>query len=303
MAAPAQVAANGGTLGLEPKFVDVDGIRTRYLEKGTGQPMVFAQGAGWSGYFNANLWDVNVVELGNDFRAIAPDKLGTGMTDNPKRPEDYSIEAQVKHFIGFLDALELRDIHLVGQSRGGYLAARAALERPELCPSLIILNTQTLAPDDGTFAERRARLTAQEPGEHDLARLLHTRLGRLSYSSDHITDEFLAADVYMEGLPKAQETKRAMEAGGLELFESSLAAQKEETLRWIEEGRLQTPTLLYWGRDDPQGIFSAGVALYEVFAKKNEKARMYVVNQAGHFVFREKASEFNQVARAWAKAW
>jgi len=47
---------------------------------GRGEPAVFIAGAGWTGYFNANLWDVNIECLSRQFRVIALDKLGAGLT-------------------------------------------------------------------------------------------------------------------------------------------------------------------------------------------------------------------------------
>ena len=62
-------------------------------------------------------------------------------------------------------------------------------------------------------------------------------------------------------------------------------------MKWLErvknEGILQVPILLYWGRNDPSATVDAGYALFDVLGAKNPRVRMYVVNDAGHFHFRE----------------
>ncbi|MBV9120392.1 MAG: alpha/beta hydrolase, partial [Chloroflexi bacterium] len=249
------VSSRDEVRGLRANYVDVDGIRTRYYDVGAGQPLVLVAGHGWSGYFNANLWDTNIEGLSQHFRVIVPDKLGTGMTDNPP-PSNYTIQAQVKHMTRFMETLGLQDIHLAGQSRGGYLVARIALENPSLLRRLIIVGTGTLAPEIGSSTERRAALFAGLP--KDLKELLRVRLGRLSYSPAHISDEMLDADVYIENLPKAQQGKQIWEGGGEALFGETLAAQKTETLNWIEERGFAMPTLLYWGVNDTNALFAQG---------------------------------------------
>src|SRR5487761_845812 len=118
MAVAHSTFTNGEVMGLEAHFLDVSGIRTRYYDHGAGDPIVLVHGAGWTGYFNANLRDVNIVGLGHEFRVIAPDKIGSGLTDNPSTPAGFSIEGQMAHFLNFIDALGLTGVHLIGQSRG-----------------------------------------------------------------------------------------------------------------------------------------------------------------------------------------
>ncbi|HEU4343315.1 MAG TPA: hypothetical protein VFU31_17340 [Candidatus Binatia bacterium] len=78
------------------RFVDVDGIRTRYFEKGTGAVLVLFHGShlGTNDACESALdWELNFDALSEWFRVIAVDKLGQGHTDNPKRDEDYTMAA------------------------------------------------------------------------------------------------------------------------------------------------------------------------------------------------------------------
>ena len=90
------------------KWVDVDGIRTRYFEAGSGRRVVLVHGGtkgDSSGGANAEDFHLNFAELAKKFHVISVDRLGQGYTDNPKRDEDWTMAASVRHFAGFLKAL------------------------------------------------------------------------------------------------------------------------------------------------------------------------------------------------------
>jgi len=74
--------------------------------------------------------------------------LGHGHTDNPAEEDirGWTMAGSVDHFIRFLETLDAGPYHLVGQSRGGYVVTRTALERPDLVASLTIGDSNTVAP-------------------------------------------------------------------------------------------------------------------------------------------------------------
>lgn len=303
--APSSVDVAPGNCGYQPRFVAVDGIRTRYYEVGQGEPMLLCHGMGWAACFGADTWAPVLGGLGERFHVFAPDKLASGMTDNPPDPADYTIQAQVAHMAGFLRTLGLERVHLVGQSRGAYLAARLALEQPGLARSLVLVDSQTIAPEVGAFSReafdaRRRVLFAGRPD--DLREAFRFTQAKLSYSPAHISDEFIEIAAYMEALPKARETLRCWQQGGEARFEASLDQQKVETLRWLAEGRLQVPTLVTWGRDDPSAILAQGVALFDLLCERNAQTRMWIFNQAGHFPYREHPAEWVRIVTAFVAA-
>lgn len=298
-AAPARgdVTPNGEVAELKAKFVDVNGIRTRYYEYGSGEPMVLVHGEGWSGHSSANAWSKNIPGLAKKFHVYAPDKIGSGMTDNPKDEKDYNLPGEIEHIYQFIVTMKLGKVHLVGQSHGGGVILFLALEHPEVVKSLVICDSMTAAPVGQPT--HRAEALAKCPKEPDWEEW-KCRLQAISFRPDLAFDEeYFEAGKYMASLPKSQETVAKVKAGaGAPLFDMRAGSSFPEwKMKWLDrvkdEGILQVPVLLYWGRNDPSATIEHGWALFDVLGEKNPRVRMITVNKAGHFHFREYPDEFN----------
>jgi 2-hydroxy-6-oxonona-2,4-dienedioate hydrolase len=291
-AAPA-VNPDGSLGGLRVKFVEVAGVRTRYYEAGQGEPMVLVHGEGFSGHSSANTWVKNIPGLARRFHVFAPDKLASGLTGNPLDDKDYNIQGEIEHIYGFIRTLKLGQVHLIGQSRGGGLAFFLALLHPDVVRTLVIVDSNTAAPETGETD--RQKVLANCPKEPDCAEW-RCRLRALSFKPEVAFDEaFFETGCYMASQPKALETVRKMAAGAGEPLRSQFNEWKKQ---WHErvrrEGLLPMPVLLYWGRNDPSAMFRNGLALFDLIAEKNPHVRLLVANHAGHFHYREYPEEFNQ---------
>ena len=126
-------------------------------------------------------------------------------------------------------------------------------------------------------------------------------LERYSYSHDHITDDWLDACTAIAQLPKYKEAVDKMEMQGLKtnLFLAQHARQKEETLGLLRDRGFQRPTLLVWGYNDPTATLDQGMRLMEIMAGSERRTQMHIINQAGHFSYREHPPEFNETLRAF----
>jgi pimeloyl-ACP methyl ester carboxylesterase len=282
------------------RYVDVDGIRTRYFDKGTGPVVVLFHGGNF-GSLDAALssedWALNFDGLAERFRVIAFDKLGQGLTENPRRDEDYTMAAVVQHAFGFLRALGLRDVHPVGHSRGAYPVARLLLDHPELFKTCVLLDTNTLAPG----VSKNAAVMADPPLPRLGRESLRWALERYSFGHDHITEDWVDSMERIVAMPKYHETVRKMDDTGLRIgqFLPELAREKAETLRTIRDRGFQRPTLLAWGYQDPTATIDQGYELFDLIAQNTPDSRMVVFNQAGHFSYREHPVEFNDVLRTF----
>ncbi len=278
---------------MESKSIDVRGVRTRYLEAGAGEPLLLLHGGHPGLHTSADVWSLNIPDLARSFRVLAIDKIGCGFTDNPKTDGDYTIGAGVSHAWDFIQALGIKGAHVVGHSRGGFQACRLALEHPEAVKTLTIV-------DSGTLIIRSIPMSVYEVNHKPAPRIADTRerfrrkLADYSFSPAHLTDDFIDALLQVAALPKEKEAAAKMEAGLKNQFRDDLKASQQEAHEMIREGRLKCPTLLVWGYNDPAAkLDPVGMEALQLIMPNVPRSQMVILNQAGHFCFREQPAAFN----------
>ena len=284
---------------MESKYVDVRGIRTRYLEAGRGEPLLLVHGSHFGSHCSANDWDLNINSLAKFFHVFAIDKIGSGFTDNPKSDEEYVIGATVQHTYDFLRTMKLESAHLMGHSRGGYTVCRLALEHPEVAKTLVIIASGTLMLYPSIFyTDLGKRLALIE----DIKERHRYEISANSFGSEHITDDFVDVMVEIATLPKSQEAVAKMEAGLQSQFEADLADKGKNTHEWIRAGGIKVPTLIVWGFNDPSANFDPlGLATLQLIFPNTPNSQMHVLNQAGHYCFREQPEAFAAAVTSFIK--
>ena len=280
-------------------FGTFDGVRTRYFEKGSGDPLVLIHGGQYGGLYSADAWGKNFDELSNHFHVYAFDKLGMGHTDNPTSDQDYSIDATIKHARPFIETLGLDNVSLFGHSRGAFLAGNLAVENPNLVKTLIVADSNSLAPSDpkgpsafafyGKVEEEYLKVPVRE------GVALEPRAN--SYTYDHITENWIDEMVRIAELSKHIEGKAKSKELATTVFFPSLAKKKDETLDKIRAGALTMPTLVMWGYNDPSAPLKLGMDLMDILQEKVERYQFHIFNKAGHYAFREHARSVNPLVR------
>jgi pimeloyl-ACP methyl ester carboxylesterase len=272
------------------KYVNANGIRTRYFEAGQGDPLVLIHGGTYGSFYNAEDWEHNFDGLAQHFRVIAYDRIGLGFTDNPKSDEDYVIGSSVDHAYAVIQALGLGKAHIMGHSRGGYTAARLVLEHPEVADTLVIVDSSSLMTPANPQYEAWDREAQQYADLHERHRYLVTAN---SFSGDHITPRYLDVAVEIDQLPKTAAAKAKMAVLG-QRFKADLVERQQETHAWIREGRLQKPTLVMWAYEDPSATMDrCGIPCMNLIMPNVQDAEMVILNHAGHLVYRERPEAFN----------
>jgi haloalkane dehalogenase len=92
------------------------------------------------------LWRKVIAALGSGFRVIAPDLLGLGQSDKPRRVADHSLSRHIERVARLVEALELERLILVGQDWGGPIGAGLALHAPDRIAAALFANTAILSP-------------------------------------------------------------------------------------------------------------------------------------------------------------
>ena len=119
------------------RFVEVDGVRLHYVEKGAGEPLVLLHGNGSLFQDFANSGLVNMAA--RNYRVITIERPGYGYSERP-RDRIWTPEAQAALLAKAFDRLGLKRPIVVGHSWGALVAIALGLDHPEHVKSLVLLS-------------------------------------------------------------------------------------------------------------------------------------------------------------------
>ncbi len=279
-----------------PKYINASGTETRYFEAGKGEPLVLVHGGTFGAFSSAEDWEQAFDKLAEHFHVFAIDRLGQGHTDNPKSDADYLIGATVEHLHNFIKAAGIGKAHLAGHSNGGYNVCRLALEHPEDALSVIIVDSATMVRNVPHWYEDMEQKALKLPTAREQNRY---RMAANSFSGSHVTDFWLDASVKIEQLPKFQQAAAKMEKLRAR-FQQDRTERQKETHAWIRAGRLTAPTLMVWAYNDPSAKFDPFcLELMSIIFPNVPKAQLHVLNQAGHYCYREQPDGFVAVVKGF----
>jgi haloalkane dehalogenase len=149
-----------------PHYAEVDGLRMHYVDEGPrdAAPVLMLHGEPTWSYLYRFMVPI-FAEAG--MRAVAPDLIGFGKSDKPKKQDDYSYQRHMDWLTGWLEQLDLRGITLVCQDWGSLLGLRLAAENPERFDRIVVANgflpTGDTDPERKLTAGERAAYTAPFP--------------------------------------------------------------------------------------------------------------------------------------------
>lgn len=267
----------------EARFVDVNGVRTRYFDAGKGPTTLLLIHGGQFGMdYDAGNWAPIFAGLAHRYRVIAFDKLGQGETDDPPGDDQWTMAAIVEHAKGFIETMGLVEFHVAGHSRGGLPAARIAIERADRVRSLVVFNSNTLAPDDpATPEDFYIKLLAANPPRSP-------KWPRAKRQLETLTKRW--ADAHPERVAENPSLANAFAPSPWFIHDF-----KYETLALIESGRLRAPTLIFWGFEDASAPYRLGTKLVDIIAPRVNPTRFYLVNRAGHEPYADHPDEVLRV--------
>lgn len=303
----ADVREDAGIDGYEPAFVDVDNVRTRYYELGDPEAdtLVLLHGGNWGGLASANIWSPSFGPLAERFHVLAFDRIGCGMTDNPQDVADFRYGTEIDHALAFCERLGVDAAHVAGTSRGAGLAARLAVERPELVRTLVMINSATFGPRAGDETHRHERVFERASDGIPETEPAYTRIRYTQYAhqTQHIDAEFCRTNAYMRRQPKAKRTAEVLGEKRQARWEETMRDHMRQTHERIKNGELRAPTLYVFGRNDLTVPFEMAMGAYDMLAQENSAVRMKVINDCGHLVYREYPSEFAHTVANFVDAW
>ena len=125
-----------------------DGHQMHYIDEGEGAPIVFVHGnPSWSFEFRHL-----ITGLRQEFRCIAPDHIGFGLSSRSGTRADHHPRAHALRLIALLEELDVRDATFFMTDWGGPIGLEFARQHPDRVKKIAIANTWCWpVADDGHF--------------------------------------------------------------------------------------------------------------------------------------------------------
>jgi pimeloyl-ACP methyl ester carboxylesterase len=265
---------------MRAKFVDVNGVRTRYLHEGSGHPLLLIHG---SGAFADNFYK-NIDVLAKGCHIYAPDMIGHGFTE-PIAFDGVVYPHMVDHLAGLVDTLEFDRFSLAGWSLGGLISSLLYFKMPERVDKLILISSgSTFNTDEqmGSGREGNRRNVESTFADLSLESMRRRHLGSVHPSASP-PEEILMSHLTSYATPGVKEFFERMAKGNEDID----GVRRYRVYEKLED--IKVPTLVMAGKEDPRAVFDSVAA----GAKRIPKARFVPFDQCGHRPFYEHPDKFN----------
>jgi haloalkane dehalogenase len=272
----------------ESQFRHLDAGRVHYVDEGDpdAPPVLMLHGnPTWS-----FLYRHVIRELADDYRCLALDYLGFGLSD---KPLDFSYEPadHARVVTDFVEALGLEDLTLVVQDWGGPIGLDYATRYPTNVRALVVLNTWLWPVED----DRSMRL---------FSRVLGSRVGRLLIRRFNLFARWV--------MPAAYADRSRLTPDVHEQYLRPLSTPADREASWVFPRELLGSEVwldsLWHRRDaiaDKPALFAFGMQ-DAAFAGTLPRwrglfpdARVVEYDDAGHYLQEEKGPELGREIRAF----
>lgn len=262
----------------EGKYADLaNGYRIHYLDQGAADAPVVVflhgSGSGASGHSNFKGNYPELVEQG--YRVIVLDHLGYGYSDKPDDAQ-YHIDLFVECVHQTLQCAGVERYTLIGNSLGGAIALRYALDYPANVEKLVLMAPGGIEDQPSYFtmpgmAMMKEVFTSTEPVTPEKMRAF--------FETAFVVDSSCLDDQLV------QERWASMQTQNPQVVKTMVVPNMEDDL-----DKLQCPVLAFWGMDENMMPETGIMKL----AKKCRKVRMVLVSECGHWVQLEHRDMFNR---------
>ena len=223
---------------------------------------------------NISMWDPTLPALTDRYRVLRYDTRGHGRTS--VTPGPYSIAMLADDAVGLLDALNIRQAHIIGLSMGGMIAQQLGARYSDRVLSLLLCDTASEMPPRSMWEERLAIARTQGiPG------LVEGTIKRW------FTEPFI------NRAPKEIAKVREMILGTPVEGYMSCAGAVRDMAQTTMLLKITAPTLVITGRQDPACTVDQSTVLHRMI----NTSRMAVIENAAHLSNIEQPEVFNREIR------
>jgi pimeloyl-ACP methyl ester carboxylesterase len=258
------------------KFIDLNGRKTHYIEKGEGKPVILIHGF----FYDSYMWAENIDALAVHFKVYALDLWGCGYST--RDPLDYGYPLYAEQLLQFMDHLGIQRASLVGQSMGAGTAILFTTQHRSRVEKLVLVDAAGL-PNPLPFMAKVFNL----PGVGEFFMGLKTdEIRKAGLKTSFIHNEKLLTRDYLENVTRPHKIRRSTEIG-MQIQRAQFFDKLSDEIDQLAP--MEVPTLLVWGREDRAVPLERGEELNRILTG----SRLEVLDHAGHVPNFERADVFN----------
>ncbi|TMH87317.1 MAG: alpha/beta hydrolase [Betaproteobacteria bacterium] len=255
-------------MAFSERFIEVDGCRLNLRRGGSGEPLLYLHGAS-----GAPAVLPFMEKLAQRFDVLVPEHPGFGASDEPGWLENMHDLAYF--YLDVLESLELRGLHLVGSSLGGWLALEMAVRDASRLKSLLLVGPAGIS------------VPGVKPG--DVFLWSPEELTRNLFFDPALAEKMLAQPMTPELLDVSLKNRHTVARLGWE------PRMHDPFLRkWLH--RVNVPVKIVWGEADK----ILPVAYAGEFKKLMPAAEVEIIPRCGHLPQAERPEEFCDIVMRFA---
>ncbi len=260
-----------------------NGIRIHYLDEGKGDPILMLHGnPTWSFYFREL-----VAGLKDEFRIVAPDHVGCGLSDKPdEKSYGFSLADRVADLEALMAHLEISErLTLLVHDWGGMIGMAYALRHPETVCRIVVTNTAGFFPPKTKGLPVRLGLLRRLPG---LARPAVLGLNLFARGAVWMAPRHRLQKTVKAGLllPYDRPKHRLATLRFVQDIPVVPTDTSHRLVRWVDDhlDRLRgRPMLICWGRHD----FVFDMDYFAEWRRRFPDAETHVFDHAGHYLLED----------------
>lgn len=239
----------------------------KYIDAGSGENMILLHGL-----FGAlSNWNHVMERFSKNYRVIIP---LLPIYEMPIRKA--GIDGLLKFFEEFIDAFQLKDFALIGNSLGGHIALEYAIKHQETLKTLVLTGSSGLFENamGGSFPKRGSYEYMKERIEH-------------TFYNPSIVDKTFVDNIIeiTRDIPKC-----------LRIVAIAKSAQRHNLA--AELPNIQTPTLLIWGLND---TITPPMVAHE-FNQLIPNSTLRFIDKCSHAPMMEHPEKFNDILEQYLQA-
>jgi pimeloyl-ACP methyl ester carboxylesterase len=234
----------------------------QYIDEGKGKPIVLLHGL----FGSLSNWENVIYHFRKSYRVIVPI-----LPIYDPSFKDTSLDSVVKYLHDFFVKLHLEEVYLMGNSLGGQIALKFALQYPDLLNRLVITGSAGLYENTmGTTFPRRGDYT-----------YIKEKVRGIFYNPE-VASEKLVEEVYhiIRSIPKS-----------LRIVRFARVSQKNNLAAELPDIRI--PTLILWGRNDTVTPVEVSYRFYNLIPN----SRLRILEECGHVPMMEQPAQFNTIVK------